>query len=158
LRVNFRSTNAVGLVEKVVPVAQCLLRVLIDRNGDRLDVLEAMAFTRGPLPQLGKRFDPWAPAPHLEGCRHLHHEAAGTEHSAPVWRAAMEALILVAETGGPTMLARVGIIRALNRRVVREFTDRKDHQGQAEAEKRSMSRIGRRTAPWKMLISREIAR
>ena len=28
------------------------------------------------------------------------------EHSAPEWQAAMEALILVAETGGPTMLAR----------------------------------------------------
>jgi hypothetical protein len=39
----------------------------------------------------------------------------------------MEALILVAETGGPTMLARIGVMRALNRHVVREFTDRKDH-------------------------------
>jgi hypothetical protein len=27
----------------------------------------------------------------------------------------MEALILVAERGGPTMLARIGIMRALNR-------------------------------------------
>jgi hypothetical protein len=49
------------------------------------------------------------------------------EHSAPEWQAAMEALILVAETGGPTMLARIGVMRALNRHVVREFTDRKDH-------------------------------
>ena len=49
------------------------------------------------------------------------------EHSAPEWQAAMEALILVAETGGPTMLARIGVVRALNRHVVRELTDRKDH-------------------------------
>ena len=50
-----------------------------------------------------------------------------TEHSAPEWRAAMEALILVAETGGPTMLARIGVIRALNRHVERVFNpDRKD--------------------------------
>jgi hypothetical protein len=31
----------------------------------------------------------------------------------------MEALILVAELGGPTMFARIGIMRALNRHVER---------------------------------------
>ena len=50
------------------------------------------------------------------------------EHSAPEWQAAMEALILVAETGGPTMLARIGVMRALNRHVERIFDpDRKSH-------------------------------
>jgi hypothetical protein len=49
------------------------------------------------------------------------------EHSAPEWQAAMEALILVAETGAPTMLARIGIMRALNRHVERVFnSDRKE--------------------------------
>jgi hypothetical protein len=43
------------------------------------------------------------------------------EHSAPEWQAAMEALILVAENGGPTMLARIGVMRALNRHVERIF-------------------------------------
>jgi hypothetical protein len=39
----------------------------------------------------------------------------------------MEALILVAENGGPTTMARIGVMRALNRHVVREFNaDRKD--------------------------------
>jgi hypothetical protein len=53
------------------------------------------------------------------------------EHSAPEWQAAMEALILVAENGGPTMLARIGIMRALNRGHVREFTEpgKKHHWG-----------------------------
>ena len=51
--------DTVGFVEKVVAVAQRLLSVLVDRNGDRLDVLEAMAFTRGPLAQFGEGFDPW---------------------------------------------------------------------------------------------------
>jgi pilus assembly protein Flp/PilA len=37
------------------------------------------------------------------------------EHTAPEWQAAMEALILVATLGGPTMFARIGIMRALNR-------------------------------------------
>jgi len=32
----------------------------------------------------------------------------------PEWQAAMEALILVAETDGPTMFARIGMMRALN--------------------------------------------
>jgi hypothetical protein len=31
------------------------------------------------------------------------------EHSAPEWQTAMEALMLVAERGGDTMLARIGI-------------------------------------------------
>ncbi|MGW1422653.1 hypothetical protein ACWAT4_21365 [Bradyrhizobium manausense] len=32
----------------------------------------------------------------------------------PEWQAAAEALLLVAERGGPTMLARIGMMRALN--------------------------------------------
>ena len=35
------------------------------------------------------------------------------EHDAPEWRAAIEALMLVAERGGPTMMARIGMMRAL---------------------------------------------
>jgi hypothetical protein len=53
------------------------------------------------------------------------------EHSAPEWEAAMEALILVAKSGGPTMLARIGVMRALNRGHAREFTEpgKKHHWG-----------------------------
>ena len=36
------------------------------------------------------------------------------EHEAQEWQAAMEALILVATSGGPTMFARIGVMRALN--------------------------------------------
>ena len=43
------------------------------------------------------------------------------EHSAPEWQTAMEALILVAETDGPVMLARIGVMRALNRHHVPAF-------------------------------------
>jgi hypothetical protein len=50
------------------------------------------------------------------------------EHDAEEWQAAMEALILVAESGGPTMFARIGVMQALNRHHVREFDlDRKPH-------------------------------
>jgi hypothetical protein len=50
------------------------------------------------------------------------------EHEAKEWQAAMEALILVATSGGPTMFARIGVMRALNRHHVREFDpSRKDH-------------------------------
>jgi hypothetical protein len=37
------------------------------------------------------------------------------EHEAPEWQGAMEALLLVPELGGPTMFARIGVMRALNR-------------------------------------------
>jgi hypothetical protein len=43
------------------------------------------------------------------------------ESALPEWQAAIEALILVADLGGPTMFARIGIMRALNRHHVREF-------------------------------------
>jgi hypothetical protein len=48
------------------------------------------------------------------------------EHAAPEWQ-----LILVAENDGPTMLARIGVMRALNRGHVREFTEpgEKHHWG-----------------------------
>ena len=50
------------------------------------------------------------------------------EHDAPEWQAAMEALILVADLGGPTMFARIGVMRGLNRHTERVFNpDRKDH-------------------------------
>jgi len=50
------------------------------------------------------------------------------EHDADEWQAAMEALLLVVELGGPTMFARIGVMRALNRHVERVFNpDRKDH-------------------------------
>ena len=43
----------------------------------------------------------------------------------------MEALLLVAEHDGPTMFARIGIIRALNRHVERVFdpTRKEPHWG-----------------------------
>jgi hypothetical protein len=37
------------------------------------------------------------------------------EHEAPEWQATMQALILVATKGGPTTLARIGMLRALSR-------------------------------------------
>jgi hypothetical protein len=43
------------------------------------------------------------------------------EHDAPEWQAAIEALIFVADRGGPTMFARIGVRRALNRHVERVF-------------------------------------
>jgi hypothetical protein len=49
------------------------------------------------------------------------------EQNLDAWQAAVEALLLVVELNGPTMMARIGIIRALNRGYVREFdSSRKD--------------------------------
>ena len=43
------------------------------------------------------------------------------EHDAPEWQAAMVALILVEEQGGPAMFARIGFMHGLNRKVERVF-------------------------------------
>lgn len=49
------------------------------------------------------------------------------ESAEAAWQTAVEALMLVATHGGPTMLARIGVMRALNRHHVRVFNpDRKD--------------------------------
>jgi hypothetical protein len=48
------------------------------------------------------------------------------EHDAEEWQAAMQALLLVAEQNGPTMPARIGVMRALNRNIERTLTDRKE--------------------------------
>jgi hypothetical protein len=42
------------------------------------------------------------------------------EHDAEEWEAAMQVLLLVADHDGPTMFARIGIMTALNRHIVRK--------------------------------------
>jgi hypothetical protein len=80
-----------------------------------------------------QRFDDPIPLP--DGRELVTLEDAGTYitklpkavHDAEEWQAATEALILVATRCGPTMLARIGVMRALNRHVERAFhPDRKD--------------------------------
>jgi hypothetical protein len=52
------------------------------------------------------------------------------QHDAPEWQAAIEALLLVVKLNGPTMFARIGVLRALNRRVDRVFdSSRKETRG-----------------------------
>jgi hypothetical protein len=49
------------------------------------------------------------------------------ERDAEEWQAPMQALLLVAELDGPTMFARIGVMRALNRHGERVFDpSRKD--------------------------------
>ena len=43
------------------------------------------------------------------------------EQNLDEWQAAVEALLLVVEHTGPTMMARIGVMRALNRHVERVF-------------------------------------
>ena len=61
-----------------------------------------------------------------------------SEHTVPEWQAAMEALGLVTTLGGPTMFARIGVMRALNRHDVGEFNpDRKPHHWRKRKLKRN---------------------
>jgi hypothetical protein len=43
------------------------------------------------------------------------------EHDAKEWQAAMQALMLVAEHDGPTMFARIGVMRGLHRHMSRKW-------------------------------------
>ena len=64
------------------------------------------------------------------------------EHDAEEWLAAMEALLLVAESDGPTMFARIGVMQAINRHHVREFDpDRKPHHWGKRKLKRANNRL-----------------
>ncbi len=53
------------------------------------------------------------------------------KHMTAEWQAAMLALMLVVDLNGPTMMARIGVLRALNRNVERVLhSSRKDtHRG-----------------------------
>src|SRR5947199_393488 len=49
------AADAVGLVQKEVPVTQGGFGILVDRHDDRLDVMVAPTFARCPLTNLSKR-------------------------------------------------------------------------------------------------------
>jgi hypothetical protein len=67
-----------------------------------------------------RRFDD--PIPRPRGRQLVTLKDAGTyitqlpkaEQQAPEWQTAMQALLLVVEQNGPTMFARIGMLRALN--------------------------------------------
>ena len=48
-------------------------------------------------------------------------ELPKAEQKLAEWQTAMQALLLVVEQNGPTMFARIGVMRALNRNVERVF-------------------------------------
>lgn len=88
------------------------------------------------MPKRGwkRRFDNPIPLPRgrqlvtLEDAGNYITKLPKTEQNHPAWQTAVEALILVAETDGPTMFARIGVMQALNRHVERVFdTSRKPH-------------------------------
>jgi hypothetical protein len=76
------------------------------------------------------------------------------DHTAPEWQAAMEALMLVATLGGPTMFARIGVVRALNRHVERVFNpDRKDKPWAKRKLKRDELRLRSVSSPQQLFCS-----
>jgi hypothetical protein len=92
-----------------------------------------------------RRFDDPIPLPRgrqlvtLEDAGNYITKLPKSEHEMAEWQAAMEALILVATSGGPTMFARIGVMIALNRHVERVFNpDRKEHHWGRRKLKRDM--------------------
>jgi hypothetical protein len=79
-----------------------------------------------------RRFDEPIPLPKgrqlvtLEDAGNYITKLPQAEHSAPEWQDAMECLIPVAEKNGPTMMARIGVMRALNRHIVRQIQSRSE--------------------------------
>jgi hypothetical protein len=78
-------------------------------------------------------FDDPIPLPHgrqlltLEDAAKYIQKLPKAEQQPSEWQAAVEVMLLVVECNGPTMMARIGVMRALNRNAVREFNlDRKD--------------------------------
>jgi hypothetical protein len=73
------------------------------------------------------RFDEPIPLPKgkplatLRDAAHYITKLPKAEHNNTEWQAAMEALLLVVQSDGPTMFARIGFMRALNRHVERVF-------------------------------------
>jgi hypothetical protein len=66
----------------------------------------------------------------LEDAAKYIQKLAKAEQQLSEWQAAVEVMLLVVERNGPTMMARIGVMRALNRHAVREFNlDRKDTWG-----------------------------
>ena len=81
-----------------------------------------------------RRFDEPIPLPRgrqlvtLEDAGRYITKLPKAEHEATEWLAAMEGLDPGRDVGRPTMFARIGIMRALNRHVGRVFNpDRKEH-------------------------------
>jgi hypothetical protein len=74
------------------------------------------------------------------------------EQQVEEWQTAVEVLILVAESnGGPTMMARIGVMRALNRHVERVFIHRKAHaahMASLEVQNRFERRYGAGKGNW----------
>jgi hypothetical protein len=81
----------------------------------------------GPTILRPNRIAQWQEARHLRDAANYITKLPKAEHDAAEWQAAMEAPLPVAESGGPTMFARIGVMRALNRHVERKFNpDRKE--------------------------------
>jgi len=69
-----------------------------------------------------RRFDDPIPRPRgrqLVTLKNYIQKLPKAEQDLEQWQAAVEALLLVVEFDGPTMMARIGVMRALNRHVER---------------------------------------
>src|SRR5712664_2210602 len=115
-------------------MANCAIRC---SKASGRDLCEIHAGRRGPVRLMAKGwkrpFEEPIPLPRgrqlvtLEDAAKYIQKLPKAEHDLDEWQAAVEALLLVVELNGPTMMARIGVMRALNRNVERAFNpSRKD--------------------------------
>lgn len=122
-----------GRIKAGYPILKAALPV-------RLAVPAALTFVQTgtalmPMPEKGWRRSFEDPVPLPDGGKLVTLRDAGeyiaamppSEQALPEWQTAAEVLLMAAEDRGPLMYARIGMLRALNRHVEREFNPgRKD--------------------------------
>jgi hypothetical protein len=76
------------------------------------------------------------------------------------WQTAVEALLLVVELNGPIMMARIGIMRALNRNVERTFNSSRNntHWGRRTLKRDQRQRFGSMSIPTRKLATSTTSR
>src|SRR5258706_12423864 len=101
-------------------------KVLEPNSTKRAGVIEARK-RMAPALRRSDSAPPRPPLVTLEDAAKYIQKLPKAEQQLLEWQAAVEAMLIVVEHNGPTMMARIGVMRALNRHVERVFNpDRKD--------------------------------
>jgi hypothetical protein len=70
------SANAMRFVQEKIAIAQSRFRILINRDHDRLDVMEAVTLTGCHMANIGQRFGSTADYPHCGRTTLTDHETS----------------------------------------------------------------------------------
>jgi hypothetical protein len=96
---------------------------IFDRSLQRTKIATMLKVAKvAPLPDWGRRFEPSIPVQNgrslfaLRDAGKFIEALPKAEQQAPRWRTAIEMLLFAAEKSAPTMMARIGMMKALHDR------------------------------------------